>query len=194
MSRHQECSRTPWICVSCATECHGCARQCLAWHDRTGGDRDQNPGRHAAGVLGFEATGKLTKEDYTEVSGACFSNLLPPAVARFVSCFDFSGEFDAMEAGAVGGPQNGSARVEPLETHCARHRPSMDARWTAYLLLGGSGDVRAFAARDRAEAIALVGPSADPRRLIRPPLHIGRQTPWRSPLRAAAGSMLARQK
>ena len=52
------------------------------------------------GVLGFEASGKLTAEDYTEV--------LAPALQAASAgsenirvLLDFTGEFDGMEAGAV---------------------------------------------------------------------------------------------
>ena len=52
------------------------------------------------GVLGFEASGKLTADDYTKV--------LAPALAaadagpgKIRILLDFSGEFDGMEAGAV---------------------------------------------------------------------------------------------
>jgi len=52
------------------------------------------------GLLGFEASGKLTVEDYTEV--------LEPAIAaaggdgeKIRVLLDFSGEFDGMEPGAA---------------------------------------------------------------------------------------------
>ena len=52
------------------------------------------------GVIGFEAAGKLTSDDYTRV-------LAPPLQAASAGpgkiriLLDFSGEFDGLEAGAV---------------------------------------------------------------------------------------------
>ena len=52
------------------------------------------------GVLGFEASGKLTAEDYTQVlAPALDAASAGPGKIRIL--LDFSGEFDGMEAGAV---------------------------------------------------------------------------------------------
>jgi hypothetical protein len=52
------------------------------------------------GVLGFEASGKLTADDYTQVlAPALEAASAGPGKIRIL--VDFSGEFDGMEAGAV---------------------------------------------------------------------------------------------
>jgi hypothetical protein len=52
------------------------------------------------GVLGFEASGKLTAEDYTDVlAPALQAAAMGPDKIRIL--LDFSGEFDGLDAGAV---------------------------------------------------------------------------------------------
>jgi hypothetical protein len=56
--------------------------------------------RMPEGVLGFEATGKLTANDYTQVlAPALHAASAGPGKIRIL--LDFIGEFDGMEAGAV---------------------------------------------------------------------------------------------
>lgn len=51
------------------------------------------------GVLGFEAGGKLTKSDYTDVLALAVESASAAGKVRIVLVF--SGSFDGMEAGAV---------------------------------------------------------------------------------------------
>ena len=113
------------------------------------------------GVLGFEATGKLTADDYTQV--------LAPALAAAAAggakirvVLDFTGEFDGMEAGAVWqdlktGIQDWHAwdRIALVTDHrWMRDGLSMFA-WAA------PGDVKSFTAAERDTAIMwLSGPTS----------------------------------
>ncbi len=105
------------------------------------------------GVLGFEATGKLTADDYTQV--------LAPALAAAAAggakirvVLDFTGEFDGMEAGAVWqdlktGIQDWHAwdRIALVTDHrWMRDGLSMFA-WAV------PGDVKSFTAAERDTAI-----------------------------------------
>ncbi len=51
------------------------------------------------GVLGFEASGRLTADDYTEVLAPALEAAASSGKIRIL--LDFGGEFDRMEAGAV---------------------------------------------------------------------------------------------
>lgn len=52
------------------------------------------------GVLGFEASGKLTADDYTAVLAPALEGAASGA-GKIRVLLDFSGDFDGMEAGAV---------------------------------------------------------------------------------------------
>jgi len=52
-----------------------------------------------AGVLGFEASGKLTADDYTQVLAPALEAAARAGKIRIL--LDFSGDFGGMEAGAI---------------------------------------------------------------------------------------------
>src|SRR6478752_1154100 len=77
------------------------------------------------GVLGFEANGKLTADDYTQVLAPAIQNA-SAGTGKIRLLLDFGGKFDGMEAGAVWGPQHGRSGLECLGTHRPGHRPQVD--------------------------------------------------------------------
>ena len=91
------------------------------------------------GVLGFEATGKLTADDYTKV--------LAPALAAAAAggakirvVLDFTGEFDGMEAGAVWQDlKTGIQDWHAWDRIALVHRPPLDARRAEHVRLGRAG-------------------------------------------------------
>lgn len=107
-----------------------------------------------AGVLGFEASGKLTTRDYTEV--------LEPAIdaatsggGRIRILLDFSGSFEGFEAGALWqdlktGVRDWNAweRIALVTDHGWMRDGLAVFSWAV------PGDVKAFPAGDRADAIA----------------------------------------
>jgi hypothetical protein len=108
------------------------------------------------GVLGFEASGKLTAEDYTSV--------LAPALEAATAgggkvriMLDFSGEFDGLEAGAVWqdlkmGVREWSdwERIALVTDHKWMREGLQMFAWAV------PGEVQAFPAGDRAKALAWV--------------------------------------
>ena len=109
------------------------------------------------GVLGFEASGKLTAEDYTRV--------LEPALAaagadgrRIRVLVEFGAEFDGMEPGAAWqdlrtGMREWSAweRIALVTDHAWMRDALTMFAWAV------PGEVRAFAAADRSAAIDWLG-------------------------------------
>jgi len=105
------------------------------------------------GVLGFEASGRLTADDYTQV--------LEPAIVaasgdgrRIRVLLDFAGEFDGMEAGAAWqdltmGVREWSAweRIALVTDHAWMRDGLGLFAWAV------PGQVRAFPAAERAAAI-----------------------------------------
>jgi hypothetical protein len=106
-----------------------------------------------AGVIGFEASGKLTKADYADV--------LAPALAAAAQAggkvrvlLDFRGEFDGMEAGAVWqdmkvGVNNWNAweRIALVTDHDWMRNGLRMFAWAV------PGDVKAFDADDLDDAL-----------------------------------------
>jgi hypothetical protein len=109
-----------------------------------------------AGVLGFEASGKLTEQDYVDV--------LEPALAAATQggdkiriLLDFSAEFDGMEVGAAWQDLRTGIREWNAWERIAL---VTDHRWMRDGLRMFSwavpGEVKAFAAGDRADALVWV--------------------------------------
>jgi len=111
------------------------------------------------GVLGFEASGKLTAKDYTDVlAPALAAAAAGPGKIRIL--LDFSGEFDGMEVGAVWqdlkmGAREWSAweRIALVTDHGWMREGLQMFSWAV------PGDVSAFPTADREVAVAWVAGS-----------------------------------
>jgi hypothetical protein len=111
------------------------------------------------GVLGFEASGKLTVKDYTDVlAPALEAAAAGPGKIRIL--LDFSGEFDGMEVGAVWqdlkmGVREWSAweRIALVTDHRWMRDGLQMFSWAV------PGEVRAFPAGAREDAVAWVAGS-----------------------------------
>ena len=105
------------------------------------------------GVLGFEASGKLTADDFTQVlAPALEAASAGPGKIRIL--LDFSGEFDGMEAGAVWhdlkmGVRNWTAweRIALVTDHKWMRDGLTMFSWAV------PGEVRAFPTKDRDAAM-----------------------------------------
>ena len=106
-----------------------------------------------AGVLGFEANGKLTKQDYVDV----LEPALDAATAdggKIRILLDFSGSFDGMELGAAWQDMktgvrdwNAWERIALVTDHAWMRDGLRIFAWAV------PGEVRAFPAGDRADAL-----------------------------------------
>jgi hypothetical protein len=104
------------------------------------------------GVLGFEASGKLTAADYTEVLAPALEAAAGSGKIRIL--LDFNGEFDGMEPGALWqdlkmGVRNWNAweRIALVTDHAWMRDGLNIFSWAV------PGEARAFRASDRATAI-----------------------------------------
>ena len=89
-----------------------------------------------AGVLGFEAAGKVGAEDYTEVLAPALE-LAKAEGGKLRVVFVFSGEFDGMEAGGgLAGPQDRHQGLGRMGTGRPRHRQPVVARRREHVRLG----------------------------------------------------------
>jgi hypothetical protein len=108
------------------------------------------------GVLGFEASGKLTAEDYTEVLEPALQ-AATAGTGKIRILLDFSGELEGMEVGAVWQDLKTGVREWSSWERIAL---VTDQAWMRDALRMFSwavpGEVRAFGAGDRAEAVAWV--------------------------------------
>jgi hypothetical protein len=104
------------------------------------------------GVLGFEASGKLTADDYTQVLAPTL-DAASAGSGRVRILLDFSGEFDGMEGGGVAGPPDGCAELECLGTHRLGHRSQVDARRAQHVLVGRPGRGKGLPTDDRSIAL-----------------------------------------
>ena len=106
------------------------------------------------GVLGFEATGKVSTDDYTGVLAPAFESA-KAAGDKLRVVFAFSGEFDGLEAGAVW-----QDLKTGIKDWSAWERVALvtDNRWlrdgVSMFAWAMPGEVRAFEADERDAAIA----------------------------------------
>ena len=105
------------------------------------------------GVLGFEASGKLTADDYTQVLAPALEAATADGHAIRV-LLDFTGEFDGMEGGAVWqdvrtGMSQWSAwkRIALVTDHTWMRDGLRMFAWAV------PGEVRAFAGSERDDAL-----------------------------------------
>ena len=105
-----------------------------------------------AGVLGFEASGKLTAGDYTQVLAPAIEDAARAGKIRILLVF--SGDFDGMEAGAIWqdlkmGVHDWNAweRIALVTDHAWMRDGLHLLAWAV------PGEARAFRAGDRAAAI-----------------------------------------
>ena len=104
------------------------------------------------GVLGFEATGRLTADDYTEVLAPAIE--AASAAGKMRILLDFSANFDGLEAGAIWqdlkiGVRDWRAweRIALVTDHAWMRDGLHLFAWAV------PGEAKAFPADDRAEAI-----------------------------------------
>jgi hypothetical protein len=105
-----------------------------------------------ANVLGFEANGKLTADDYTQVLAPAIEDAARVGKIRIL--LDFSGDFDGMEAGAIWQDLkmgvhewNAWERIALVTDHAWMRDGLHLFAWAV------PGEAKAFRADDRAAAI-----------------------------------------